>query len=345
MGPGYGESVLVHVGDRFWTIVDSCKGAWSKEPAPLWYLRELGADLSEVIAVAATHWHDDHFFGISEIVNACPNAKVILSQALANNEFLTLVDVYSKTNLKDTGVKELYRVTEAVKGQGRVVWAKQDLTFLKYLGRTMSALSPSDKRFEDSVLAFSKLLPTTGKSPLRVGSPRENHTSLVIWVDADETKLLLGADLESTKHPDTGWTVILDKSIMREGQASFFKVPHHGSDNGHVERVWQEALTQDVVATLTPFKGGRTTLPKTADAKRIDSLAGASFITGPPRTKKAIRALPTGVKKTLKELGKQVREVPVAQGLIRARWKLGSDTKWRVETYGEAGRLKDVVKF
>lgn len=39
-GPGYGESVVVHLGDQHWFIVDSCYGAWCDvDPAPIWYLK------------------------------------------------------------------------------------------------------------------------------------------------------------------------------------------------------------------------------------------------------------------------------------------------------------------
>lgn len=43
-GPGYGESILLHIGNNNWLIVDSCLDFPSRESAPLRYLRQIGID-------------------------------------------------------------------------------------------------------------------------------------------------------------------------------------------------------------------------------------------------------------------------------------------------------------
>jgi glyoxylase-like metal-dependent hydrolase (beta-lactamase superfamily II) len=92
-GPGKGESVVVHLGASRWIVVDSCRDQRSGEVAALEYLRGIGVNLAtDVLAIVATHAHDDHFAGIADIVESCDAAIIITSQALANREFLALVE-------------------------------------------------------------------------------------------------------------------------------------------------------------------------------------------------------------------------------------------------------------
>lgn len=61
-GPGKGESVLVHLGQNQWIIVDSCIAPRTREIPALEYLDQIGVDAStQVRLIVATHAHDDHF--------------------------------------------------------------------------------------------------------------------------------------------------------------------------------------------------------------------------------------------------------------------------------------------
>ena len=63
-GPGFGECVLVHLGNNQWMVVDCCLELSSGRPAPIHYLEQLGCDIEQAVClVVATHWHDDHMEG------------------------------------------------------------------------------------------------------------------------------------------------------------------------------------------------------------------------------------------------------------------------------------------
>ena len=65
LGPGYGESVVVHIGQGRWVIVDSCITD-AREPQALDYLLSIGVDpAAAVTLIVATHWHDDHIRGMA----------------------------------------------------------------------------------------------------------------------------------------------------------------------------------------------------------------------------------------------------------------------------------------
>src|SRR5687768_12230207 len=97
-GPGYGEAISVHLGGGNWILVDSCKESESDSPASLAYLKRLDVDPSKAVRlIVATHWHNDHVRGISQIVDACPRARFVMSSALREREFGALLQVYSKS--------------------------------------------------------------------------------------------------------------------------------------------------------------------------------------------------------------------------------------------------------
>ncbi|MGQ0465469.1 MAG: MBL fold metallo-hydrolase [Sporichthyaceae bacterium] len=90
-GPGYGECVVVHLGDGEWLVVDSCTFGRGGAPAALTYLDEIGVDVpTQVVLVVATHWHDDHVRGLRSVVEEAPQAQVWMSAAIGFAELMAL---------------------------------------------------------------------------------------------------------------------------------------------------------------------------------------------------------------------------------------------------------------
>ena len=74
---GYGECILIHIGNGNWIIVDSCINANTGECVPLAYLKDLGVDVEQhVLYVICSHWHDDHIKGLSKILEKCSSHTV-----------------------------------------------------------------------------------------------------------------------------------------------------------------------------------------------------------------------------------------------------------------------------
>jgi glyoxylase-like metal-dependent hydrolase (beta-lactamase superfamily II) len=115
-GPGYGESIVLHLGENAWFIVDSCIDPAKREPAPLTYLHRIQIDpATSVQQVIATHWHDDHIRGLGRIVQVCGSANFVCSAALRDKEFLTLVTAYGqRAMMTSPGVREFYEVIQAL---------------------------------------------------------------------------------------------------------------------------------------------------------------------------------------------------------------------------------------
>ena len=93
LGPGYDESVVVHIGHGRWIVVDSCINDAGK-PQALEYLRTIGVEARCAVSlIVATHWHDDHIRGMAKLVDVCETADFCCAAALRQEEFVAAIHV------------------------------------------------------------------------------------------------------------------------------------------------------------------------------------------------------------------------------------------------------------
>lgn len=351
-GPGYGESILVHIGNNNWVVVDSCVDPINKNPAVLNYLTHLGIDYSEAVQlIAATHWHDDHIRGIGELVKKCNRAEFLCSTAYNNEDFFQLVELYGarKSTDSSTGICDFISTFESLRSRNtppifavanRKVWRKK-FTGSVEIDCKIYSLSPSDAEIQKAIVAIGNLLPQEESRQQRLPSTRPNHSAVVLLLNInDEVIALFGSDLEETpNNQTTGWSVIVNSSARPESKASIFKIPHHGSTNGHSKKVWEEMLEKESCAILTPFSLAGTVLPNEDDISRILSFSSESYITTMNYGKKIKPSDPL-VRNMISEHTKWIRQVEPQCGHIQLRKKLGAkDLPWSRKLYGGACKL------
>lgn len=334
-GPGYGESVLVHLGNQEWMIVDSCVDLASRTPASLNYLRALGVALNtSVKLVIATHWHDDHIRGLATIIESCAEADFVCSAALRPPEFLTLVNLLGKQSMmENSGVDEFSRILQILEDRAKtghrkkLKWAMVDRTLWEReanrssapLPAQVRAFSPSDKALELAFTEFGKLLPRSRTPKRRVTAQRPNHVAVVIGASIGNVNVLLGSDLEEQNDPELGWRAIVESSIRPTEKAFLFKIPHHGSKNGDHPPVWSELLIENPIAFLSPFQKGSVALPTPSDIERIKTNTDHAFLSARLSPKKVKRG--AAVEKTIRETVRWIRRVPDTSGQLRCRIK------------------------
>lgn len=355
-GPGFGESLLIHIGNNDWIIIDSCTKNINATPAALDYLKGLGLDPSEVVKlIIVSHWHDDHIRGMGAICRECPSAKIIFSSALNCKEFLTLAEVYkgSDGDIIPPGLREFSKVLECLvetSGRDRISWAMADrpiwdndgLASHQLWACSVVSLSPSDYSFTLAQEKIAELTSNVGNlTDILLGtSINPNHISVVIHISIGDIVLLLGGDLEETKDERTGWSTIVASSKRPKTKAHIFKIPHHGSITAENPKVWEEMLHSDPISISTPFNWGKCSLPGPDDIKRISMKSTRFFLTGPTKVSPS-RGRNSIVEKTIRESGAKVFPAHDGMGHIKILIDtMQEPSEWKVELANGAISIK-----
>ena len=338
IGPGYGESVILHVGNGLWVLVDSCIDA-EHEPCALTYLNGIGVDPArDVCMVVASHWHDDHIRGMARLVEACRSAKFCCASALCTEEFLAVVGALENRPLTSasSGAREIHRVFSLLEKTDRFgPFAIANRRVFSQGSCEIWSLSPSDRAIGTFLKSIGNLLPATNQSKRRSRSLSPNRAAVALWIQAADTAVLLGSDVEKN-----GWREIASSAERPQGEASALKAPHHGSENAHEPSVWKEMLIANPVAALTPWRRGRSVLPKRSDIERLVSCTERAYATSRNRTPAALgRRRDKAVERTIRESGIQLRKAAMPNGGIRLRRPPGPKHDWTVELFGSAYRL------
>jgi hypothetical protein len=342
IGPGYGESVVVHVGNGEWVLIDSCINKLTGRPAAIEYLGELGVDYTrQVRLVVASHWHDDHVRGLSQTLKGCVEARFVHSLALRRREYLRLILAREyEPSEESNGVNEMYQVLDELKARGTepiLAGAKQQL-WESAGGATVTSLSPSNGSIVRALRAIGKLLPEPLQPMRYVPEPTENHAAVVLWITVGGISLLLGGDLEVGRNETEGWLAVLIDGLPGPGKAVGYKIAHHGSVNADHPQIWSDLLVDDVWALVTPFTLGNVVLPTRDDRTRMCSSTRRAFISSPPRYSGRRRREPR-VDKMITELVRELREVEGPAGHIRLRVDLSRPENESVELFGAASSL------
>jgi len=353
IGPGYGESIVVHLGGGNWMVVDSCVHRSGNLSAPLRYLKEQGVDVeSDVKLVVASHWHDDHVAGLAQLLDACKSARFCCASSLRTPEFIAAVQRFEQNKMmrQSSGVREIAQIFEILFRRGtpfipaisnsRILSLRPDETGHGRIADVW-ALTPSPRQYEKFLHELSSIMPLLGETKYRAPNSKPNHVSVAILIDFGETSVLLGSDLEENGDPSIGWSFVVSSRERPRTPAKIFKVPHHGSKNGHLDAVWTTMLDSKPIATLTPWNRGYK-LPSRDDVERIHAFTPTAFATSKLR-RREVRPQNNTVQKTLREMGVKLFEPEPEIGMVQAT-NSGSDgfSTWAVHLSKEACLLTEV---
>ena len=340
IGPGYGETIVFHLGNDNWVIVDSCKDE-KGQPRALRYLEDIGVDPQvSVVLVVATHWHDDHIRGMSRVVEVCQKATFSCAAVLTKTEFMATVRALEHRHLSAvrSGFSELHAVLETLRGrQARPAWAVANRIVFSDDNCSVLCLSPDDAVFDDFLGTIHARYERVGQSRTRIPVLRPNRLSVALWAEVYDTAVLLGGDLTKA-----GWVEIVDLASRPNGIASLFKVPHHGAPDAHETRVWQEMLHPASHAVLTPWNLGGKFRPSPNDARRLLSCTRNAYATaGPPAPRRPKTRHKDAIQRTLAGTRTHLRSLTSQVGTVRLRKEIGTDTDWKVDLFGGACHLRD----
>lgn len=349
-GPGFGECILIHIGDNKWVCVDSCRERSANKPFPIWYLESMGLSPREsIILIVATHWHDDHIDGLSEIVRSCPEAKFVCGICFRSEEFFTMISVFNEQENIPGGsgakaINDIFQYlidnnkTASFVNENTIVLFKNAEDF-SHEGKTqIISLSPSNKQTMSFFVDIATLMPSVLEPKKRCVKTKHNHNSVVLWLEVGAESIILGADLEETTDPATGWQQVIALPVFKNSVSSFFKVAHHGSENGHNQALWDNNFSKNVHVVVAPYNRGRK-LPKQTDKERICGLTDNAYCTASDnksREKREITKFIRGIADS------RVYENKQNEGYVEWSQIIGKKrTNWKVTLFGDACHLLD----
>lgn len=354
-GPGYGECICLHIGSGQWMVVDSCSVSGRYNPIALQYFERLGLDPAEAVKlIVITHWHDDHCKGLATLLKACPSADFFISDAIAHKEFLTFVESYHARGSGASGsqVSEIstifeYLISENLKlrrvTQGQCLY-REDVQKIE-----ITALSPSPAATHAFLCNVADAMPKTieeaGENDQRVYrstafnfSP--NEASIAIVVKIDNESIFLGADLENETAIDRGWNAVVGATNIPSFKAGTFKISHHGSLTGYDARIWTQFVNLNAISIITPWKKGKSQLPKEEGLEAISRHTNEIYITAQNHTSKGATGKPSVVHRELESLGMKITKISPTFGAVRLRKKIGSGEEWSIKCFGSSFKYK-----
>ena len=346
---GYGESIALHLGKGLWIIVDSCRSSENNEPAALQYLNAIGVDVANsVVLVVASHWHTDHIDGLATIFSQCEAAELVFSIALQSDELLQIYEAFKNhpSSTNNTGLEELHGLITALRDRSPALrykhrkpprWAKSRTVlfpppYFHGLNCIITSFSPSDASILKAHEELVSVRDDNTKGPKRdIVSRNPNHNAIVLWITIGRHNILLGSDLEETKDPGTGWSVILDEIDPKLTKADVYKVSHHGSVSGENPDIWKKLVNPNPQTLLTPFINGGTELPRKEDIERIKRQTTHCYITSDAPFKH--RKYSRDNKEMIRGATRRFHSIDNTIGHVRLRCQSGSEpdpANWNV---------------
>lgn len=114
-----------------------------------------------------------------------------------------------------------------------------------------------------------------------------------------------------------GWSAVVDSVVCPNGKAGIFKIPHHGSPNGHHDKVWAEMVESDnPVSVVTSYSKGSTPRPQHSDIDRIKNYTSNLFYTSKeelrlPKRESAVERTLRGMVTDRKVLGAKAGHIQI----------------------------------
>ena len=361
-GPQYGECIVVHLGNGHWIVVaNSCIFGDTGTPTAFAYFDALKIDPSAAIKViVATHWHDDHYKGLSKVIEAAPDAKICIPIALTRLEFLKFARRMEKNKSVVGQVKldEFSATIDAIRDRnqrGLVNFAFADVRKQLYsvpadqsghgLPCEVAALSPSEGDIFNFLGRVARLTPQGRTTKRSISSTEPNEVSIVTLVKIGDSEILLAGDLENSGRHNSGLEgIVANHRTMPFGNgASLYKVGHHRSETAYNLDIWNELLTKDPHSVLTPWRKGGGRLPTREGVKAIVQHSTEAFITAADARAPA-RKRPLAVVSQLRSSNMRLRSLTPPFGAVRFRMPDCATGKWNIELFGNACHLKQFVK-
>ncbi len=333
-GRQIGECILIHSKSK-WIIIDSALERLTKRPFPLAYFESIGASPSDIQLIIATHWHDDHIKGISDLLGNAENAQFLTTRCIFDKPFYRLALHAKKySGPSGSGLDEFREVAKILeqRNQPFLQGAEGIVKRFPSLDLELTCLSPSNFACQRASAEIANLIPIEGCRFNRVKSVSPNDMSVATWISWNGRNICLGADLENISKAGEGWNAVCSflKSQAPNEKAEILKVPHHGSITGWNDTFWKDHFSSDF-AVVTAYTRQSEPLPKREDVERMASYSKRLIATTDPKPSK-LRGFENSTLRQLKDITNWVHDLGQKEGLVRFRIS-SNETEWQVDKW------------
>lgn len=284
-GPGFGESIVMHIPGVGWGVVDSCEFAPENDQwiPPLEYLKSQNVRCLAFLVLS--HPHIDHLKGFEGIIDnylgridrvclyagqgareysaylvrqgikGTPGANTLASVL---GSFKRAVDNGAEYRRLSTMTQIIPRQTVSVEGNAFEV--------------EVLSLSPSFADEETYVDILRGAIPRQNEQLKHI--PDENHNLIAsaLWISVGQTNVILGSDVLKGQSKVSGWRGIVNSKDTPELCIKTLKVPHHGSPTSYFNQAWQEHCKDGkIISIIAPFDRGAKPRPSREDISRTKS--------------------------------------------------------------------------
>ena len=361
IGAGKGESILLELPNGEWGVVDCFSPSLTKKHLNQTLRLLADFDVTRLCFICLTHPHEDHFRGITHLLEAYrENIKEFwvfparyIRKVIVH--LLTVAHGAEGRLVENTSVAELVEMFRVVEDEKRIrIRRTEDFKLLydclvevgsKDIPLQIFSLAPSGNLANRYQREIDELNVTVADTDQVVKTyQRHNLISSVLLVKYGETKIILGGDAEKES-----WDYILKDEIRIKNESlkcELVKVSHHGSKSGMTENLW-ETLSPDgkCYAVLTPFKSQR--LPSREAVEKIFHHTQALFSTALDATTVATRTMEDMLSEyRLQQVLKQssaaarIRRLPFVTGVYRCSFYFGPNGDYvKHELDGSAGEI------
>jgi len=265
-GPGYGESIVVHIPGIGWGIIDSCEfgPATDRVVPPLQYL--IYQQVESLAFLILTHPHEDHFKGMEQIIDHYLG-RIKRVCRYAGEGARELAEYMVRRGVKGTpGAVSLSAVFKALKkaidngaesrrlgAMTQVVPRKNALVNGRTIETEVLSLSPLAEDEGAYVDILRRAFQEQNGEIISIPDKDHNLIASAIWISAGQVVALLGSDVEKGRSQSRGWRGIVGSVDTPDLAVKALKVPHHGSPNAYYEKAFEEHSRHGkITSVVTP---------------------------------------------------------------------------------------------
>jgi len=268
-GAGKGESIVLRCPGGEWGVVDcytSLLNDSSSNPT-LQFLKDRGVSTLEFLCL--THPHDDHFRGMSQLLEQLHVKHFWRFSGLAGRELQRLalslkVDAeQSEDPYISKSADEFVSVMQLVKkGRDAKTLRQKMVTGYQQLFPVpvdtsaefqIWSFAPSGNQVAKYEEALATCFTEDGRFRNALPHAHHNSVSVGLLVRFGQTCIVLGGDVERS-----GWQDALEELQPEHLLANAVKVSHHGSDTGYTDGLWQKLSGNKKkklpIAILVPYR-------------------------------------------------------------------------------------------